>query len=131
MSINFMVNERATIERLLPGLDQQLREVGLTELESSTSPGLRLFREHAGPGLVVPEELGGLGASIVDALHVQRVLGARSPSLAIAVNMHLCTVIAMPPGQRPRNCSVRLQQLGFTSRRVSVRASRVPACSIR
>lgn len=97
MSINFMVNELSTIERLLPGLDQHLREAGLGNLESSTSPGLALFREYGGPGLMVPVELGGRGASMLDALHVQRVLGARSPSLAIAANMHVCTVMAMPP----------------------------------
>lgn len=97
MPVNFMVDELSTVERLLPGLDQRLREIGTTELESATSPGLRVFREHGGPGLMVPKELAGLGASLVEALEVQRVLGARSPSLAVAVNMHVCTVIAMPP----------------------------------
>ncbi|TDD49999.1 acyl-CoA dehydrogenase [Nonomuraea terrae] len=92
-----MTDELSTAERLLPGLDRQLRETGTAELESATSPGLRIFRQAGGPGLVVPGELGGLGASLVDALHIQRVLGARSPSLAVAVNMHVCTVLAMPP----------------------------------
>ncbi|MFF7387952.1 acyl-CoA dehydrogenase family protein [Streptomyces scabiei] len=97
MSINFMVPELATVERLFPGLEQRLREVPVAELESEKSPGLAIFREHGGPALMVPEELGGLDATLVDALHVQRVLGARSPSLSVAANMHVCTVIAMPP----------------------------------
>lgn len=97
MSINFMVEELATCERLFPGLDKRLREVPVAELESVKSPGLAVFREHGGPALMVPREFGGLDATLVDALHVQRVLGARSPSLSLAANMHVCTVIAMPP----------------------------------
>ncbi|MET0133322.1 MAG: acyl-CoA dehydrogenase family protein [Kibdelosporangium sp.] len=97
MPTNFMFDELSTTERLLPGLDKQLREIGTAELERAGSPGLGIFREHSGPGLVVPTELGGLGASLVEALQVQRVLGARSASLSIAVTMHVCTVLAMPP----------------------------------
>lgn len=97
MSINFMVEELATVERLLPGLDQRLREVPLAELESVKSPGLEIFREFGGPALMVPKEYGGLAASLTEGLHVQRLLGARSPSLALAANMHHCTVMAMPP----------------------------------
>lgn len=97
MTVNYMFDELATTERLLPGLDERLREIGPEKLESLDSPGLRVFREHGGPGLVVPKDLGGADATLVEALQVQRVLGARSPSLAIAVNMHVCTVIAMPP----------------------------------
>ncbi|MFI6729044.1 acyl-CoA/acyl-ACP dehydrogenase [Streptomyces sp. R-74717] len=97
MPINFMVEELTTAERLFPGLDQRLREFPVAELESDRSPALTIFREYGGPALMVPKELGGLDATLVDALHVQRVLGARSPSLALAANMHVCTVIAMPP----------------------------------
>ncbi|MEU6084917.1 acyl-CoA dehydrogenase family protein [Streptomyces sp. NPDC047108] len=97
MSITFMAEERATFERLFPGLEQRLRDTPTAVLESEDSPGLRLFREHGGPALLVPKPYGGLDATLAESLQVQRVLGARSPSLALAANMHHCTVIAMPP----------------------------------
>jgi len=96
--MRFMSRERETAERFVPGLDAELREVPLAELESTKSPGLSIFRQAGGPGLLVPKELGGLGASLLEAAQIHRVLGSRSPSLAIAVNMHSCTVAAIPPG---------------------------------
>ncbi|MBB0231709.1 acyl-CoA dehydrogenase [Streptomyces calidiresistens] len=95
--MTFMDEERATFEKFLPGLEQRLRDVPIAVLESGESPGLRLLREHGGPGLLVPTRYGGAGADLIEALRVQRVLGARSPSLALAANMHHCTVVAMPP----------------------------------
>jgi alkylation response protein AidB-like acyl-CoA dehydrogenase len=97
VSTNFMVEELATTERLFPGLDRTLSDVPVAELESVKSPGLGIFREFGGPALMVPADLGGLQAPLTEGLHVQRVLGARSPSLALAANMHHCTVLAMPP----------------------------------
>jgi len=97
--MRFMSRERETAERLAPGLDERLRAVSLEVLESAESPGLTIFRDCGGPGMLIPEELGGMGGSLVDALHIHRVLGSRSPSLAIAVNMHSCTVTAMPPAE--------------------------------
>src|SRR5262249_54462868 len=49
---------------------------------------LRLFRERRGPSLLVPQSLGGRGANALEAVRIHRALGARSPSLAIAVTMH-------------------------------------------
>lgn len=39
--------------------------------------------------LLVPEELGGLGASLLDATRVQRRLAAAAPATALSMNMHL------------------------------------------
>ena len=39
--------------------------------------------------LVVPEELGGLGRSLVDACREQRKLAYYAPATAVAMNMHL------------------------------------------
>ncbi|MGW4771892.1 acyl-CoA dehydrogenase family protein [Nocardia sp. NPDC004278] len=96
--MRFMARERETAERFVPGLDAKLHEVPLEVLESKDSPGLSIFREFGGPGLLVGKASGGLGASLLEAAHIHRVLGSRSPSLAIAVNMHSCTVAAIPPG---------------------------------
>lgn len=85
------------MEHFLPGLDAKLAEVPLMVMESPGSPALQLFREHGGPALVVPRDYGGLGASPLEVAQIHRALGSRSPSLAIATNMHTGTVVAIPP----------------------------------
>jgi alkylation response protein AidB-like acyl-CoA dehydrogenase len=86
--MTFLARERDTLEQYLPGLDKQLADIPLLDLEVPGNPGLSLFRSADGPALVVPPEYGGLGASARDAIRIQRAVGARSPSLAIATTMH-------------------------------------------
>jgi alkylation response protein AidB-like acyl-CoA dehydrogenase len=80
--------ERQTLERFAPNLDKSLAEVPLEVLESPSSPGTALFRESPVPGLLVPREYGGAEAGALEAMRVQRAIGSRSPSLAIATTMH-------------------------------------------
>jgi alkylation response protein AidB-like acyl-CoA dehydrogenase len=84
----FLHEERTTCERFLPGLDDQLAGIPLRELESRESKAIELFRAAGGCGLIVPTEHHGLGASLLDTLRIQRAIGARSPSLAVATTMH-------------------------------------------
>lgn len=96
--MRFLERERAVLTKMLPGLDESLRAVPLMELESPRSPGIGLFRDSGGPGLVVPVSCKGKGASALDALRVQRALGSRSPSLAVATTMHhfsLATLVGL------------------------------------
>ncbi|CAL9643483.1 Isobutylamine N-hydroxylase [Streptomyces sp. enrichment culture] len=86
--MRFLERERATLAKLLPDLDPALREIPLMDLERPGSPGIRLFRDCGGPGLLVPESHQGRGAGALDALRVQRAIGSRSPSLAVATTMH-------------------------------------------
>ncbi|AWW40835.1 acyl-CoA dehydrogenase family protein [Streptomyces cadmiisoli] len=86
--MRFLERERATLAKLLPDLDPALQETPLMELERPGSPGVGLFRDSGGPGLLVPEAHRGRGATAVDALRVQRAIGSRSPSLAVATTMH-------------------------------------------
>lgn len=79
---------RATLERLLPGLDARLADVPLEELESPDGPAIGIFRESDGPALLVPESSEGVGARATEAIAVQRAIGSRAPSLAIATTMH-------------------------------------------
>ena len=87
--------ERETLERYLPGLDKQLADTPLLELEKAGSGALDLFRSAGGPALLVPAEYSGKGASMVDAVRIQRALGSRSPSLAIASTMHNFSVASL------------------------------------
>ncbi|MDX3225012.1 acyl-CoA dehydrogenase family protein [Streptomyces sp. ME19-01-6] len=86
--MKFLERERRTLERYIPNLDKALSELPLQVLESRESPAIGLFRDSAGPGLLVPTEFGGSAANAVDAVRVQRAIGARSPSLAVATTMH-------------------------------------------
>ncbi|MFF0162580.1 acyl-CoA dehydrogenase [Streptomyces sp. NPDC005263] len=86
--MRFLECERATLAKLLPDLDAALSETPLMELERPSSPGVRLFRDSGGPGLLVPQAHQGRGATALDALRVQRAIGSRSPSLAVGTTMH-------------------------------------------
>ena len=93
--MNFLRTERDTLEQHLPGLDKSLADLPLLDLEKPGSGALELFRERGGPGLLVPAEYGGKGASMVDAVRIQRAVGSRSPSLAVATTMHHFSVASL------------------------------------
>ena len=84
----FLSEERAALERFLPGLDEQLAALPLSELESKQSPAIEQFRGAGGCGLIIPTEHHGAGADLLDTVRVQRAIGSRAPSLAIATTMH-------------------------------------------
>jgi alkylation response protein AidB-like acyl-CoA dehydrogenase len=83
-----MVRERETLEKYIPGLLAYLDEAPLAQLEARDSNAVDKFREFGGTGLVVPAELGGLGAPAIDAVRAQRAIGSRSPSLGAGTTMH-------------------------------------------
>lgn len=93
--MNFLHLERATLEAFLPGLDAALARHPLAELESAPSPAIDAFREAGGPGLLVPAQNAGAGATPLQAVRVQRAVGARCPSLAVATTMHHFSVAGL------------------------------------
>jgi alkylation response protein AidB-like acyl-CoA dehydrogenase len=93
--MEFLARERAAVEALLPGLDKTLAEVPLAELEQVGGPALAAFRAAGGPALLVPAEHAGIGADPVQAVRVQRAVGARCPSLAVATTMHHFSVATL------------------------------------
>ncbi len=90
-----MTRERETLDRFLPGLDKYLADRPLEELEAPGNGALEAFRDAGGPALMVPTELGGKGASLVEAVRIQRAVGSRSPSLAVASTMHHFSVASL------------------------------------
>ncbi|MGI5472494.1 acyl-CoA dehydrogenase family protein [Streptomyces sp. CA-132043] len=90
-------NARTTCEQYHPGLGKALEEIDLLDREQVGSPVVALFREHGGPGLLVPAAFGGRGADPVDAVRVMRALGSYSPSLAAAATMHHFTAAMLYP----------------------------------
>ena len=91
----YLERERETCQRLLPGLDKQLDECSLAELEQPGGPAIALFKELGGPGLCVPTVHHGAGATGRDAVQVLRAIGTRAPSLAIGTTMHHFSVASL------------------------------------
>ena len=83
-----LARERAALEALLPGFDSVLGGMSLADLEDRDGNAIELFRETGGTGLLVPRDHRGLGATALEAIRVQRAIGSRAPSLAIATTMH-------------------------------------------
>jgi len=94
-TMNFLRAARQTLDDYLPGLDKRLADTELLEMEKPGGATLSVFKEAGGPALLVPTEFGGLGASLADAVHVQRAIGSRSPSLAVATTMHHFSVASL------------------------------------
>src|SRR5262249_8644072 len=93
--MNYLAPERSTLEQYLPGLDDKLTDVDLETLEQPGNPVLSWFRAAHGPRLVIPEENSGLESPLLDAIRVQRAIGSRSPSLAVATTMHHFSVASI------------------------------------
>jgi len=93
--VNLLRTERDTLDSFIPGLDKYLSEIPLLELEKPGCGALRVFRELGGPALLVPAEYQGKGASMLDAVRIQRAVGSRSPSLAVATTMHHFSVASL------------------------------------
>lgn len=93
--MSFLDTERDVLERLLPGLDATLAAYPLAELERPGSPAIAAFRDAGGAALLVPEQNTGLGASPLEAVRLQRAVGARCPSLAVATTMHHFSVASL------------------------------------
>jgi alkylation response protein AidB-like acyl-CoA dehydrogenase len=87
--------ERGALEHYLPQLAEALVARPLLELEAADSGAIDAFRDAGGPGLLVPSEYGGAGASPLDAVRVQRAIGSYAPSLAVATTMHHFSVATL------------------------------------
>jgi len=93
--INFLQQERETLEQFIPTLDAKLAEIPLMTMESAGNPTIQMFRDLAGTKLLIPQECGGFGVSPLQLIQIQRAIASRSPSLALATTMHHSTVVAL------------------------------------
>jgi alkylation response protein AidB-like acyl-CoA dehydrogenase len=85
----------AAVRRHLPALAGKLEDIGLLAAESPTGGVIDLWKEHDGPRLTAPTDLGGLGATCVETVELQRGIGYLSPSLAAASTMHYLSVAGL------------------------------------
>ncbi|MEZ4737570.1 MAG: acyl-CoA dehydrogenase family protein [Caldilineaceae bacterium] len=96
--MEFLAQERQTLEHYMPGLDGALAKLPLLELEKRGNSGLTLFREANGPALLITKACHGMGATALEAMRIQRAIASRSPSLAVATTMHhfsVATILEM------------------------------------
>lgn len=85
---NFLSTERSLLERFMPGLDDALKALPLSVLESRENPSIRMLKEAKGPGLLIPKKYGGMGATPVEGVRILRAIANRAPSLGIVCTMH-------------------------------------------
>lgn len=90
-----MVREREILEQYIPGLFDYLDRTPLSDLESRGSDAIAKFKEFGGTALIVPKELGGSGATALEAVRAQRAIGSRSPSLGAATTMHHLSIASL------------------------------------
>jgi alkylation response protein AidB-like acyl-CoA dehydrogenase len=95
VSTRFLRRELEALDKHLPGFAARVGEIPLTELEAESNPGIQLFREAGGGGLLVPESYGGAGLPATEAALVQRAIGGLAPSTAVAVTMHQFTMATL------------------------------------
>src|SRR5699024_3163323 len=84
-------------ESFLPGsLMSTFRERAVVHERENTFPedDLADLRARGYLRMLVPTELGGLGASLLQASRIQRRLAQASPATALSMNMHLVVTAA-------------------------------------
>ena len=86
--MNILSRERAELDRALPGFDSWLAELGTTAAEDPQSGVLAAFRAAGGGNLLIPAKSGGGNLDCLAGARVQRAIGSRAPSLAVASTMH-------------------------------------------
>lgn len=86
---------RSLCESYLPGLIDGLTKLPFDQREAPGGATLPVFRKAGGPGLVIPTDYGGLGATPLDAVRVVRAIGSLAPSLAVATTMHHFSVATL------------------------------------
>src|SRR5215475_10267345 len=69
---NFLSTERSLLERFMPGLDDALKAIPLSVLESRENPSIKMLKEAKGPALLIPKKFGGMGATPVEGVRVLR-----------------------------------------------------------
>ncbi|MEV5880539.1 acyl-CoA dehydrogenase family protein [Streptomyces sp. NPDC052101] len=86
--MNILAAERAVLDRALPGLDGWLAKLGHVAAEDPESQVIEEFGKAGGGNILIPERFGGNGLSCLEGVRLQRAVGSRAPSLAVATTMH-------------------------------------------
>lgn len=93
--MSFLAPEFALLDEVMPGFVAKVKACPFETREGTDSPVLAWFKAHGGVDLAIPITHGGKGLAAPALVRAQRALGALSPSLAIAVNMHQFSVATL------------------------------------
>lgn len=85
----------APVQRHMPGYADAVAALPFAQREAPGNGAIGLFRDHDGPGLLVPQAYGGAGLPATEAIGVQRGIGYLSPSTAVATAMHQFTIATL------------------------------------
>jgi alkylation response protein AidB-like acyl-CoA dehydrogenase len=91
----FLQTERACLESLLPGLDAELADLGLTRLEGEPGLAIQRVKASGAAGLCISTAYAGLGATPRQAAYVVRALASRAPSATVGMVMHHFSVATL------------------------------------
>lgn len=94
-SFALLARPRSTLEAFAPGFDRALAEIPFAKREAPDGAAIACFKSEGPLALLVPRSAGGLGATPLEAVHVQLAIGARSPSVAVATTMHQFSVASL------------------------------------
>ncbi|MGW4051891.1 acyl-CoA dehydrogenase family protein [Streptomyces sp. NPDC004779] len=86
--MRLLSTERALLDQVLPGFDAKLADWGTAAAEDPRTGAVDAFRTAGGGNLLIPAALGGAGLGCRDGVRLQRAVGSRAPSLAVASTMH-------------------------------------------
>ncbi|MFZ5635603.1 MAG: acyl-CoA dehydrogenase [Pseudomonadota bacterium] len=93
--MKFLQTEFLLLERHMPGFRDRVRSIPFASREGESSPLLALFKEYGGTDTAIPLAHGGKGLSARELVMVQRAIGALSPALAVATNMHQFSIATL------------------------------------
>ncbi len=95
--MEFLERARQVLVDALPELHDKLaaQESSQWNHGDHGTEAIEWFRLSGGPGLLIPEDLGGAGLTAVEAVRLQRGLGSIDPALAVATTMHHFSVATL------------------------------------
>lgn len=94
-AVKFMSAEFELLDRHMPGFEEAVRSIAFEQREGEGSNLLRLFKERGGVDTAIPKSHGGKGLDARELVMMQRAIGALSPSLAVATNMHQFSIATL------------------------------------
>lgn len=111
--MKFLARELEVMEAVLPGLEGALAAAPFEKIEGSDRWAVERFVAAGGVALAAPTEAGGKACSALTLTRLQRAVGARAPSLAVASTMHhykVKTLNLMLEGERRSFLSRMIEQ---------------------
>ncbi len=93
--MKFLSTEFELLDQCMPGFREAVRALPFEEREGASGKLLQLFKESGGVDTAIPASHGGKGLNARQLVMIQRAIGALSPALAVATNMHQFSIATL------------------------------------